>query len=148
MTDSTLGSSDLRIYEDVLQELRWSANVKHTSIGVLVENGVVTLTGHVEDASGREEAVVAARRVDGVANVIDEMHIVPPPASADEVRDAIEHALARHAAHAARHVEVNVDAGVVRLAGDLPSQRVREAVEGAARGTKGVRSVESRLHVR
>jgi hypothetical protein len=40
--------TDKQLQEDVLAELAWEASVNAAHIGVEVDQGVVTLTGHVE----------------------------------------------------------------------------------------------------
>ena len=43
--------SDSEIKEDVLDELVWQPNIDETQIGVIVKNGVVTLSGVVDSYS-------------------------------------------------------------------------------------------------
>jgi osmotically-inducible protein OsmY len=45
------------------------------SIGVSVDNGIVTLTGSVESAAQRSSIAAAANRVDGVRSVINNLTI-------------------------------------------------------------------------
>jgi len=40
--------NDSEIKEDVLDELMWQPNIDETQIGVIVEKGVVALTGFVD----------------------------------------------------------------------------------------------------
>ncbi len=63
------------------------------------------------------------------------------------VRSAIEHALERHAAHAAKHVQVAVAVGKVILSGEVPSWAELHAVEGAVRGTPGVSKIDNQLRI-
>ncbi len=65
----------------------------------------------------------------------------------DEVRAAIESALARHAAREARDIELNVRDGVVEVSGRVQSAEEKEAVLGAAKRTAGVQLVEDRLAI-
>jgi len=59
----------------------------------------------------------------------------------------IEGALVRHAAHAAKHVEISVADGKVILTGQVPSWAERNAVVGAVRGTPGVRRIDNQLRI-
>jgi osmotically-inducible protein OsmY len=66
---------DEKIREEILLELRWMPGVERGTVGVGVEAGVVTLTGHVADASARQAAEQLARRVRGVRSVADQIQI-------------------------------------------------------------------------
>ena len=39
--------TDEKIKEDILDELRWEPSIEATKVGVIVDDGIVTLTGHV-----------------------------------------------------------------------------------------------------
>jgi osmotically-inducible protein OsmY len=78
--------------------------------------------------------------------IVEGAHKQPP--SAREVRARIAQALARHIAHAAKHVQIEVENGKVTLRGEVPSWTERLVIEGAVRGTSGVSVVESRLSIR
>ena len=65
--------NDRQIQHDVLVEIEHEANVPTGSIGVEVHHGVVKLAGGVNDSVVKESAELAARRVDGVSNVILDM---------------------------------------------------------------------------
>ena len=43
--------TDARIKDDVLQELAWQSGVNKTEIGVIVKDGIVTLTGVITSYS-------------------------------------------------------------------------------------------------
>jgi len=61
--------TDYQIKNDVLDELAWQPNIDETQIGVIVENGVVTLSGVVNTYTKKLEAEKAAKRVEGVKAV-------------------------------------------------------------------------------
>ncbi len=68
--------------------------------------------------------------------------------SPDALRANIDHALARHAAHAAAHIDVQVEPGRVILRGMAPSLAERQVIEGAVRSTPGVSRVETYISIR
>jgi osmotically-inducible protein OsmY len=53
--------ADVRIRQDVLEELAWDPHVDDTEVGVEVDDGVVTLTGTV--TSWAKRAAPAGARV-------------------------------------------------------------------------------------
>ena len=65
--------NDRQIQHDVLVEIEHQPNVPAGSIGVEVHHGVVKLAGRVKDSATKESAELAARRVDGVSNVVLDM---------------------------------------------------------------------------
>lgn len=56
---------DRQLQQAVLAELDWEPSVVAAHIGVTVNAGVVTLTGHVETFAEKHAADIAARRVRG-----------------------------------------------------------------------------------
>ena len=67
--------NDLQLRKDVLDELEFEPRVNAASIGVAVERGAVTLTGHVSTYPEKLAAVKAVRRVKGVRAIADEIEV-------------------------------------------------------------------------
>jgi hypothetical protein len=70
-----LMKSDTQIQHDVLCELDRERTVVNGTIGVEVHHGVVKLAGRVSDNAIKEDAEVAARRVDDVTNVVMDIDV-------------------------------------------------------------------------
>ena len=62
MVTATLNRSDIEIQKDVMAELRWDARLQPNEIGVIVTDGVVTLTGWVDSYFKKWYAEDAAHR--------------------------------------------------------------------------------------
>lgn len=58
--------TDAQLKADVLAELAWDPAVNPAAIGVIVKNGLVTLTGHLDTLAQKHAAERAVRRVAGV----------------------------------------------------------------------------------
>lgn len=138
--------TDSDIAKAVRNALEWDVFVPDERIRSTVASGVVTLEGDVDYLSQREDAVRVARGLAGVRNVIDRLQ-VKESASPLEVHRAIEEALERRAAREARDIKLEVQDGKVVLQGKVHSFAQRDLVVGAARGTRGVRSIEDRLEI-
>jgi osmotically-inducible protein OsmY len=69
---------DERIREEIQFGLRWRPEVESGHVDVVVEAGVVTITGHVADLSARETVERLALRVPGVRSVANEVRVEPP----------------------------------------------------------------------
>ncbi len=70
--------SDVQLKADVLAELSYEPKVNVTDIGVLVHNGAVTLTGFASSYAEKWESVAAAKRVDGVRAIADDIRVNLP----------------------------------------------------------------------
>ena len=57
--------SDLQLRQDVVDELEYEPSVDAAHIGISVDKGVVTLTGHVASYAEKQVAIIAVRRVEG-----------------------------------------------------------------------------------
>jgi len=147
-----------------------------SDIDVTTRNGMVTLSGTVPTALGRQRAVEIAKATDGVRNVVDQLRIAPETAASlteqtgDTARDAgrettgataraghkvsdgwikskIYGQFATDDALDRGDVNLDVDNGVVTLKGNVPSQAARDRAMAIAKSTDGVRSVQDRLKV-
>ncbi len=88
--------SDSEIREDVINELRWDPQITEPeAIGVAVQDGAVTLTGHVTTYSQRLAATRAAERVYGVRAVANDLEVKLSGAPRDDsdIARAIAHVL-------------------------------------------------------
>lgn len=72
MAEPTMPWTDGAIHGDLLAELKWEPRVQPNEIGVMVRNGVVTLTGLVVSFAKKWAAEEAARRVRGVRAVAND----------------------------------------------------------------------------
>src|SRR5258705_2367636 len=71
--------SDPGITTAVKTKLAADDTVKAYQINVDTTNRVVTLTGNVDSAAARDQAIVIARRTNGVNDVVDHIIIAPAP---------------------------------------------------------------------
>ena len=63
--------SELKLHQDVVDELEFEPSVNAAHIGVAAEKGVVTLSGHVSSYSEKLAALAASRRVRDVHAIAD-----------------------------------------------------------------------------
>lgn len=133
---------DAKLKEDVICELQWDPRVDETEIGVEVSNGVVTLTGNEQIQSTVSDGIV---RLEGSVERLTQK--LDAEADAERVQRSIESALERYAVREAKQIQASVKDGVVTLTGNVRSWRERRAVVGAAKGAKGVQSVQDHLRI-
>jgi osmotically-inducible protein OsmY len=144
------GNSDKQLQEEVMRELEWDPEIDATHVGVSVENGAVTLTGHVSTYSERLAAVRAAERVYGVKVVADELEVkLPGSISPDDtdIAEAIAQVLKWNTL-VPDTVEAEVRQGWVTLRGDVDWTYERHAAERAVRDVRGVKGVTNLITVK
>jgi osmotically-inducible protein OsmY len=143
--------TDEQIQQDVLAELKWDARVGPNEIGVIVKDGVVTLTGWVDSYTKKWAAVEAAERVHGVKAVADEIEVRLP--STGQRTDADIAAAARRALEwdtvvPVDRIHITVSKGIVTLEGEVDWYFEKEDAERVVRRLAGVRGVVNLLTVR
>lgn len=142
---------DREIRADVIAELDWEPSVNATNIGVAVENGVVTLTGHVPTYVQRFAAERAAKRVRGVRAVAEEIEVRPEFTNItadDEIAKRAANILNWDVALPADAVKVVVTKGWVTLTGAVDWPYMRTLAEDRIRNLKGVTGLTNLIEVK
>lgn len=154
------GRPDSEIKADVTRRLQADVWVEESLIGVMVEDGVVTLTGTVGSAEEKARAytdawVVGAAKVDTSRLEVkwwarNEMRRSRPQLeqSDEEVRRAVQDVLGYDPRVTPFDVKVRVRDGIVLLTGVVDNARAKTAAEEDARATTGARGVRNLLKVR
>src|SRR5215469_8448979 len=142
--------TDEEIQADVLEELKWDSRVQPNEVGVVVKDGVVTLTGWVDSYMKKIAAEEAAHRVRGVKAVANDIE-VRLPGSAErtdaDLAKAVLNALKWEADIPAGKLDVTVSQGWVTLKGEVEYVfQVRDA-ERAVRRHAGVKGVTNLIGV-
>jgi osmotically-inducible protein OsmY len=141
------GRTDAQIARAVRDALEWNVFVPDTRIRSTVSDGWVTLEGDVDNHNERTDAQRAVRDLAGVRGVTNQIQVKPPTVGPGDVRQALQDALARHAAREAAHIAIEVKDGRVSLSGIVHSWPEKDAAIGAAKATPGVSEVLDRIHV-
>jgi osmotically-inducible protein OsmY len=142
---------DQELKHEIERELEWDPRINAANVGVVVRDGVVTLTGYVPTTTEKFAAVRAAERVRGVTAVADEIEVRP---SGKNVRDdtaiaeAIKHAFDWSTTVPEDTVQAEVRSGGVTLRGEVEWEWERQAAERAVRDIRGVRWVSNLITVK
>lgn len=140
--------TDQAISDKVEDELLIDHAVVSTKIDLDVADGVVTLSGTVNNILAKERAAKIAAKVKGVRSVINHIQVQPSAFRSDaEIAKDIETALLEDPAADSFEVDAKVDDGMVTLTGEVQSYQERNLVMKVAKGVRGVKGVESRLDV-
>lgn len=142
------GRTDTELAHAVRHAIEWDAFVPEKRIRTTVSNGWVTLEGNVDTWNQLHDCERAIRNLEGVIGLSNNIEVKAPSVAARDVENAISQALERHADREAKRIQLSVqDDGRVIVSGIVGSWAEREAVLGAAKGTRGVRSVDDRLKI-
>ena len=141
--------TDSELQRDVLDELKWEPSINAAHIGVSVNDGIVTLSGHVTSYWEKYVAERAAKRVYGVRAVANEIDVKLPGSSQrtdEDIAAAAVNALKSNFSVPADKIKVTVSKGWFKLEGEVEWQYQREAAERAVRYLTGVNGREQPDH--
>jgi osmotically-inducible protein OsmY len=135
----------------VIDELDFDPSFDSANVGVAVENGVVTLTGHVGSYAEKIAAEKAAQRVKGVHAVAQEIEVRYPEqkkTADDQIAERAVAIIGWDAMVPVDAVMVKVQKGWVTLTGNVEWQYQRTAAESAIRRLSGVIGVTNLIEVK
>jgi osmotically-inducible protein OsmY len=143
--------SDIQLQRDVLAELKWDTSINAAQIGVAVNDGIVTLSGHVDKYSEKWAAELAALKVNGVKALAIEIEVILPGASnrddSDIARTA-ETVLGWTTNWPKDHVQVIVENGWVTITGELDFAHQKESASIAVINLMGVKGISNQIIIR
>jgi osmotically-inducible protein OsmY len=141
----------MQIQRDVIQDLAARLPAMARSIGVMVRDGVVTLTGQLEADAARYEAEQAAQGIEGVQALADEIvvHIPGSVSRADsDIALAVLGILQCHAYLPLAAVTVSVRHGWITLGGEVERDYPRQKIHDALALLVGVRGIRDNVLVK
>jgi osmotically-inducible protein OsmY len=143
--------TDEQIQRNVLAELKWDARLQPNEIGVIVKDGIVTLTGWVDSYAKKWAAEEAAHRVRGVKAVANDIEVRLPVSGERtdaDIAAAAVRALEWDAFVPVEKLDVTVSKGWVTLRGEVEWQFQKEDAERVVRRLSGVKGVTNLIVVK
>lgn len=160
---TTLGTiacseTDAGVTTAVKSKLIADDTVKAYQIDVDTREKVVTLTGTVENAAAKTQAVQLARGTEGVVSVVDNIVVTTKPVDMPNTMDstalsdpgitaAVKTRLLADPDVAGLKIDVDTQNGVVTLSGRVETAAAKAEAMSIARDTTGVKSVNDKLTV-
>jgi hyperosmotically inducible periplasmic protein len=161
------GQTDAGITTSVKSQLVADELVRARNINVDTREHVVTLTGEVRTAEEEAQALQIARNTDGVANVVDQIEIVPEPTAPTtgvggtptepglgdvlttdpNITAQVKGKLLADPDVAGLRIDVDTRGQVVTLTGTVRTQAEKSRALQLAREVEGVVGVTDRLTV-
>lgn len=140
-------SASEALRDAVIAEIDGDPAVHAWEIGVAAEDGVITLTGTVETEGFKLAAERAAKRVEGVRSVANDLRV-------RRSNERTDTDIARDAAHRLRNniavpptVQAVVSDGHITLDGTVTWMHQRAAAETAVKYLRGVKGVDNAIRI-
>ena len=143
--------TDAQLKKDVQDELGWDPAVNATNIGVIVKDGIVTLTGHLESFAEKFAAERAAERVSGVQALAMEVEVLlrnRDRRNDVDIASAARNALTWNTVVPDSRIHIKVENGWITLTGEVDWDYQRRAAERALRDLLGVIGVKNLIAVK
>ena len=143
--------TDAQIQKDIMTELRWQPSLNAANIGVAVKNGIVTLSGQVENYPLKLDAERAAKKIAGVKAIAEDIQIGVSPSfkrTDADIAATVLDALKWHSTVPHENIIVKVEDGEVLLEGEVDWQYQSAAARNAIIAIIGVRNVQNNIRVK
>lgn len=143
--------TDSQIQAQVIQELKWDPSVTHEHIGVAVTDAIVTLSGTVPSYVEKYAAEKAAQRVANVTAVVEKINVEllgTHKRDDQEIAKAIVNQFKWNVQVPDELVKASVEAGWVKLSGEVEWGYQRTAAEKSVRTLAGVVAVINNITIK
>jgi osmotically-inducible protein OsmY len=143
--------SDKILRQSIIDEIDFEPSIEAANIGVAVDNGIVTLTGHVGSYAERMAAEKAARKVRGVRGVVEEIKVrfagEALPRDEDLAKRAVQ-MLDWSVTVPPNAIQVGLQDGWITLTGEVAWQYQKEEAQAALKRLGGVSGIINMIEVK
>lgn len=136
--------------KEVIEAIKWQPLLQPNNIDVLVEEGVATLEGTVDNYTQKREAEDTVKHVSGVKAVVDNVKVdlsLVSTKNDTDINSSVVKALQDNWAVPDQRLRVEVEQGWVTLEGILHWNFQRKAADNAIRYLEGVRGVIDKIKI-
>lgn len=143
--------TDVEIKENVLDELAWQPDIDETQIGVIVEEGVVTLSGIVNNYSKKLAAEKAVKGVAGVRAVAEDIEVKygnDYKKTDKEIAKAAADSIKWNASIPEGDINIKVENGWIYLSGEVTWSYQKKAAKLAVENLLGVKWVSNNINLK
>eukprot|EP01037_Dinobryon_pediforme_P009503 gene9502-9583_t len=142
---------DKFLRQAIIDELDFQPNIDPAHIGVAVEKGVVTLTGHTGSYAEKFAAEEAVKHVKGVKAIAQNIEVRYPndrKVSDDEIAKRAVEILDWDVSIPSERIQIKVQKGWITLSGEVEWQHQKLSAEAAVRKLSGVMGVFNQINIR
>jgi osmotically-inducible protein OsmY len=143
--------TELELKREVQAQLEWEPDVEAAHIGVMANDGIVTLTGNVPTYAQKLSAERAVKRVIGVKAIASELEVRPTLGTErndTDIARAVVQALEWDVAVPHENIKARVSDGWVTLEGEVNLPFQRAAAERAVTNLAGVKGVSNLITIK
>jgi len=143
--------TDSKIKQDVQAELAWEPSIDETQIGVTVKDGIVTLSGTVDNYAKKMAAEKAAKSVKGVKAVAEDIVVqygISDKKTDAEIAKAAVDALRWHTSIPQDKVMIKVEDGWIYLSGEVQWEYQKNGAKTAVKNLLGIRGVVNSIKIK
>lgn len=144
-------TNDSQLQMSVTEELSWEPSIQAAHIGVAANNGVVTLSGHVDTYMEKSAAENAARRVKGVKAVAEEIEVklaIGVKRTDEEIAAAALNRLEWDVEVPNDVIRIKVEKGWVTLTGEVDWHFQKDAAQRDVHALLGVVGVSNQVTIK
>jgi osmotically-inducible protein OsmY len=137
--------------KDVQDAIEWQPQLESSEIGVIADNGIITLTGSVDSYSKKIEAEEAAKKVSGVKAVVEKINIVfgnDDKKNDNEIAAEVLRSLKWNWKIPHKRIKIKVEDGWVTLEGDVKWHFEKEAAKKAIDNLLGVKGIINEITIK
>lgn len=144
-------NTDEILQKNVQDALKWEPQLQAAEIGVIAKNGIVTLTGTVDNYYKKSEVENAIKKVSGVKAIVEKIQI-----KTSDSKDITDNIIAERILNVFKSdfsiphekIKLKVEKGWVTLDGNVNWKYQKEASKSAITGLMGVRGVTNNIKTR
>ncbi len=141
---------DSMLRQNIIDELEFEPMVDAANIGVTVDRGIVTLTGHVATYAEKVAAEAVVTKIKGVKGIAEEIEVRPEGTNRtadDEIAKRASNVLTWNVVVPDDAVQIKVQKGWVTLTGKVEWQYQKRAAGEAIQKLAGVQGVANLIEV-
>jgi osmotically-inducible protein OsmY len=142
--------SNEQLQKDVMDAIKWEPQLHTAEIGVIVHDGIVTLTGTVDNYNKKIAAESATKEVAGVKAVVEKIDVKYSSLGKktdEDIAAEVLKSLRNHWNVPDEKITVEVEDAWVTLNGDVTWNYQKEAAKNAIANIPGVRGVFNHIKI-
>lgn len=143
--------TDEILQKKVQDALKWEPQLYAEEIGVIAKDGIVTLTGTVDNYYKKNEAENAVKKVNGVKAIVERIEINTPDSKKindNYIAEKIIMAFKSNFSIPDEKLKIKVEKGWVTLEGNVSWNYQKEAAKNVVIDLMGVRGVTNNIKTR
>ncbi|MGC9503189.1 BON domain-containing protein [Baaleninema sp.] len=144
---SDAAANDSEITNAIEVEYRVARGLTASDILVETDEGIVTLSGTVDNLLAFDRAKRIAEMTKGVRAVVNNIEVQPPEISNDALVSDVQAALRADPATEAWEITVDVEDGTAMLGGTVESWQEKQLVSRVVKGVEGLTDIENNVRI-